>query len=48
VSAVTWSATRFAHPDGRAALDGIDLEAAEGDTGSSPTPAAAGSVAGSP
>lgn len=31
MSAVTWSATRFAHPDGRAALDGIDLEAAEGD-----------------
>ena len=31
MTAVTWSQVRFAHPDGRTALEGIDLEVAEGD-----------------
>ena len=31
MTAVSWSGVRFAHPDGRLALDGIDLEVAEGD-----------------
>ena len=31
MTAVTWSQVRFAHPDGRTALEGIDLEVTEGD-----------------
>jgi energy-coupling factor transport system ATP-binding protein len=31
MTAIAWSQVRFAHPDGRTALDGIDLELAEGD-----------------